>query len=295
VRAVRLYRGGFLDWGDERVWVQGQPRGDASMLPTGPLVGASFAQASARLRAGGWAVVSQELAAERHLRVGGYLTLPSPRPTRLRVAAFSTNFGWPSGAIVINAEDYRRAWQSSDPSAYQLELDAGVSASLARGRVQRALGQDSGLTTETRAQRLARYHGSTHESLARLLQIRLLVLIAAMLAMGAAMGAMIWQRRPRLADMKVDGFRRDVLWRALLVESALLLGAGCSVGALFGIYGQILLSHALASVTGFPIVFSTGAGAALGSFLIVTAVAVAIVAIPGYLAARVRPSIILQD
>ena len=33
------------------------------------------------------------------------------------------------------------------------------------------------------------------------------MLIAAMLAMGAAMGAMIWQRRSQLADMKVDGFR----------------------------------------------------------------------------------------
>ena len=85
------------------------------------------------------------------------------------------------------------------------------------------------------------------------MQIRLLVLIAAVLAMAAAMGAMIWQRRPRLADMKVDGFRKGVLWRALLIESALLLGAGCSVGAVFGVYGQVLLSHALASVTGFPV------------------------------------------
>jgi putative ABC transport system permease protein len=93
----------------------------------------------------------------------------------------------------------------------------------------------------------------------------------------------------------VDGFGKNVLWRALLLESALLLGAGCSVGAVFGIYGQLLLSHALASVTGFPVVFSVGAVVAIGSFLLVTAVAVAIVAVPGYLAARVRPSIILQD
>ena len=50
-----------------------------------------------------------------------------------------------------------------------------------------------------------------------------------------------------------------MLWRALLFESALLLGAGCSIGALFGLYGQLLLSHALASVTGFPVVFSVGA------------------------------------
>ncbi len=81
----------------------------------------------------------------------------------------------------------------------------------------------------------------------------------------------------------------------LLIESGLLLGAGCSIGALFGIYGQLLLSHALATVTGFPVIFSTGALVALSSFAIVTAIAVTIVAVPGYVAARVRPGISLQD
>jgi putative ABC transport system permease protein len=295
VAAVRLYRGGFLDWGQRRIWVQAPPASDAHMLPEGRLAGGDFVLAVKRLREGGWAVLSQSLAAEHHLRIGESFTLPAPRPTRLRIAAFSANFGWPSGTIVMNGTDYSRAWASGDPSAYQLQLQAGASATVVRRLVQRALGPRTGLTVETYSQRLAQYYASTHQSLARLMQIRLLVLIAAVLAMAAAMGAMIWQRRPRLADMKVDGFRKGVLWRALLIETALLLGAGCSVGAVFGVYGQVLLSHALASVTGFPVVFSVGAGVAIGSFLLVTAVAVVIVAIPGYLAARVRPSIILQD
>jgi putative ABC transport system permease protein len=295
VTAVRLYRGGFLDWGGRRVWVQAPPSTDAHMIPASKLSSGDFAWAVARLREGGWAVVSQALAVEHDLRIGEAFTLPSPQPVRFRVAALSSNFGWPSGAIVMNAEDYQRAWASDDPSAYQLEIEAGASAADVRDRVRELLGPRTGLTVETSAQRLAHYYASTHQSLARLVQIRLLVLIAAVLAMAAAMGAMIWQRRPRLADMKVDGFRKGVLWRALLIESALLLGAGCSVGAAFGIYGQVLLSHALASVTGFPVIFSIGAGVAIGSFLLVTAVAVVIVAIPGYLAARVRPSIILQD
>jgi putative ABC transport system permease protein len=131
--------------------------------------------------------------------------------------------------------------------------------------------------------------------LSRLSQIATLVLLAAMLATAAAMGAMIWQRRPRLADMKVDGFGRGVLWRGLLVESALLLGAGCSIGAVFGIYGQLLLSHALASVTGFPVVFSIGTFVAVGSLALVTTVAVFMIALPGYLAVRIRPALSLQD
>jgi putative ABC transport system permease protein len=106
---------------------------------------------------------------------------------------------------------------------------------------------------------------------------------------------MIWQRRPLLADMKVDGFGRGVLWRSLLVESALLLGAGCSIGAVFGLCGQLLLSHALAVVTGYPVVPSVGVAVAIASFLLVTTVAVSIVALPGYLATRVRAAIALQD
>jgi putative ABC transport system permease protein len=295
VRVVRLYRGGFLDWGQRRIWVQAPPAADVNMIPVSKLLSGNFAQAAARLRAGGWVVVSQALAVEHHLRIGESFTLPAPQPTRFRVAGLSVNFGWPSGSIIMNAEDYRLAWASGAPSAYQLELEPGVSATAVGREVRRALGPQTGLTVETDSQRLARYYASTHQSLARLMEIRLLVLIAAVLAMAAAMGAMIWQRRPRLADMKVDGFRKGVLWRALLIETALLLGAGCSVGAVFGIYGQVLLSHALASVTGFPVIFSIGAGVAIGSFLLVTAVAVVIVAVPGYLAVRVRPSIILQD
>ena len=121
------------------------------------------------------------------------------------------------------------------------------------------------------------------------------MLIAVVLAMSAAMGAAIWQRRVRLADMKIDGFGRGVLWRALLLESVLLLGAGCSIGALFGICGELLLSRALTVVSGFPVVQSIGIPVAIASFVLVTMVAVAIVAVPGYMAARVRPAISLQD
>jgi putative ABC transport system permease protein len=107
------------------------------------------------------------------------------------------------------------------------------------------------------------------------------------LAISIAMSTMIWQRRPQLARMKVQGFTQAVLWRAMLWETAVLLGAGCSIGGVFGIFGQVLISHALASVTGFPVLFSTGALEAIGSFALVSAIAVAIVAVPGHRAASV--------
>jgi len=296
VRSVGLYRGGFLDDGSRRVWVMAPPASAAHpILPSQLLVG-DLALATARLRHGGWAVVSQGLASEHHVRIGQSFTLPAPRPIVLRVAALSTNIGWPPGAIVMNASDYARAWPGGEVSAYAITLRAGVSPLQGRREIQRALvASGAGLVVETRSQRELRLRATSRQGLSRLTQITSLVLIAAILAMATAMGALIWQRRPLLADMKVDGFDKRVLWRSLLVESALLLGVGCSIGALFGLGGQLLLSHALAVVTGFPVVTSISGLVAIGSLLAVTSVAVAIVAVPGYLAARVRAAIVLQD
>jgi putative ABC transport system permease protein len=126
--------------------------------------------------------------------------------------------------------------------------------------------------------------------LERLTQISLLVLVAAMLAMAAAMGGMIWQRRPSLAALKVHGYPEAELWRALLLESGLLLGAGCLIGAAFGLYGQVLLSRALETITGFPVFYSMAGLGALAILALVTLVAVAMLAVPGWLAVRVAPS-----
>jgi putative ABC transport system permease protein len=296
VRSVGLYRGGFLDDGSRRVWVMAPPASAAHPIPPSQLLDGDLALATSRLRHGGWAVVSQGLANEHHVRVGQSFMVPAPLPIVLRVAALSTNIGWPPGAIVMNASDYARAWPGAEISAYAISLRAGFSPLRGRREIQRALGASgAGLAVETRLQREQRLRATSRQGLSRLTQITRLVLIAAILAMATAMGALIWQRRPLLADMKVDGFDKRVLWRSLLVESTLLLGVGCSIGALFGLGGQLLLSHALAVVTGFPAENSISALIAIGSLLAVTSAAVAIVAVPGYLATRVRAAVVLQD
>jgi putative ABC transport system permease protein len=295
VRSIRVYHGAFLDIGDRRTWVIAPPREVPRPITSSQLLEGNLAQANSRFRAGGWVIVSRAIAEERHLHVGQVLLLPSPRPTALRIAALSTNFGWPSGALMLNADDYARAWGSGDPSALLLDLQPGVPPDAAAREVRRALGPTTGLKVQTSAAREQAFRATARQGLSRLSQISALVLIAAVLAMAATMGAMIWQRRPRLAEMKVDGFSRGVLWRALLWESGLLLGAGCSLGALFGLYGQLLLSRALAAVTGFPVTFSPGIVVALASFALVTATAMLIVAIPGALATRVRPAVGLRD
>jgi putative ABC transport system permease protein len=293
VERASIYRGGFLDIGNRRVLVVAPPVRSSRLLPASQLTNGNLALATSRMRKGGWMALSQALADEYHLHLGESFTLPTPRPTVFRLAATITNLGWSPGAVILNAEDYAQAWGSPDPSAYQVDLTPGVSASRGRREVQAALRGVSALVVQTVAQHESNDIAAQKQGLSRLTQIAALVLVAAALAMATAMGAMIWQRRPRLAGMKVDGFDEGELWRALLCESVLLLGTGCSIGAIFGLYGQLLLSHALVSVTGFPVVFSVGVVVALVSIASVTSIAVAIVALPGYLAAQVKPA--LQD
>jgi putative ABC transport system permease protein len=295
VAAVRLYLGSFLDVGDRRAWVIAPPRDVARPLPPDQLVQGSVALAISRFHQGGWVILSRAVAAQQHVHVGDSFLLPSPRPTVLRVAALSTNFGWPPGAIVLNAEDYARAWGSADPSALEVDVRSGFSPALVAREARSALGSHSALRVQTAFAREREFRATARQGLSRLTQISILVLIAAVLAMAAMMGAMIWQRRPRLADMKVDGFDRGVLWRALVWESGLLLGSGCALGAAFGLLGQALLSRALVSVTGFPVAFSPGVLVALASVAIVSATAIVIIAIPGGFATRVRPALGLRD
>jgi putative ABC transport system permease protein len=234
-------------------------------------------------------VVSKTLASEHHLHIGQAFILPSPRTTVFRVAALATNMGWPPGAIVLNGEDYARAWESTDPSAYNVILASGVSPSTVRTRIRKALGPRSGLAVETAAQREQLQQTASRQGLDRLTEIALLVLVAGVLATATVMGAAIWQRRRRFARMKVQGYDTRMLWWALICESALLIGFGCLMGASVGVFGQLLLSHALVSVTGFPVVISANVLVALGSFVLVTAVAAICVAIPGFRAAGVAP------
>ena len=295
VRAVRVYRGGLLDWGERRVWVIAPPREATPLLPASQIVEGSLAQATTRLRAGGWVVLAQALATEHHLRIGDAFTLPAPDPSVFRVAALSTNIGWAPGTVIMSAPEYARAWGSTDASAYNVLLDPGVSAAQGSREITRALAPSSGLAVQSAQAHASEQNALSRQGLQRLTQIATLILLVAVLAMAAAIGSMVWQRRPRLAKLKLEGFPRSELWRTIVLESLLLLAVGCLTGAIFGLYGQQLLDRALANVINFPVVSSVAALSALGSLAIVTATAGAIIAVPGYLAAGVPPAVALQD
>ncbi len=290
VRSVQPYRASFLTYDARRTFILAPPSTAAWPIPPSQLTGgSSLAVASARLKAGGWAVVSNSIARDKHLRVGQPFTLPTPRPITVRLAATTTNLGWPPGAIVLNQHDYVNGWGESAPSAYNVMLSPGANENAVKAEIRRVIGPGTALTVETARERTLRLDAASREGLARLTQIAILVLLAGLLATATSMTAAISQRRRRYARMKVEGYGTRALWEALIWESLILFGGGCAVGAVLGMYGQFLLSHALLVVTGFPVKHSAGALLAFGSFAVVTIVGAAIVGIPGYRTASTRP------
>jgi len=287
VASVSPYRGAFLDVGDRRVWVIAPPTGDGAAFPQSQLVEGNLRAANARMASGGWAVASEAVAEALGLSIGDRFRLAAPLPRTLRLAAITTNFGWSPGTLVLHPDDYRAAWGSDDASALQVTLAAGTPAARGAALVERALGPGAPFSVQTAAEREASFRATTRGGLSRLQHIATLLVAAAGLAIAAAAAAMVLPRRSRLADLKLTGISTRSLSRALLLEAALLVLVGSIVGALFGLYGQQLLDRALNTVTGFPVEYSLGIGAACLSVALVMVVALLITAVPGWWAARV--------
>ncbi len=295
VASVNAFQGSYLDFGSRRIWVIAWPPTTHFALLDDQIIHGNLIGAEASLRAGGSITVSDQIATEHHLKVGDILTLPTPTGmARFRVAATTTNFGWSPGAILMNTSDYQSAWASSAPSALGVNLQPGANTTTVRGAIERGLGA-GGLEVLTAKTRETAIDSSASEGLGQLGEISTLLVLAAILAMAAALGSSIWQRRASLAELRLEGAPRRQIKLVLLIESTLMLSAGCLTGALAGIYGQVVIDSYLKHVTGFPV-----AGVATGArpieiFALVIASVLLIVSLPGWFASRVPATLALNE
>jgi putative ABC transport system permease protein len=294
VARVQAFQGAFLTVGTRRLWVIARPaQGARNVLASQTVGGATAAaKASARLAQGGWVSLSQQIASERHTRVGGAVSLPTPTgPRAYRVAALTSNLAWTPGVVFMSTRDFSAAFASTTASALAVTPRPGVALADTLAQVRGALGPASGLEVASAATRETKIDALTNEGLEQLGVISTMLVIAAVLALAAALTSSIHQRRGRLASLRLTGAAPARLRRILAVEAALMLGAGCVTGALAGIYGQYVIDAYLRHVTGFPV---AGAGASprpLVVLVVVLAAALAIVAAPAWMASRVAPAV----
>jgi putative ABC transport system permease protein len=290
VASVRLYDGALLDDGNRRIWVRARPQGDPSVLQSSQMIEGDYKIASRRIAQGGWAAVSGALAAEHHIKVGGMLTLATPSgQAHLRVAAVTTNAGWPPGAITLSAVDYRRYWQTSNPAAIEVALKPGVSPATGRDALSTVLADRPGLHVQTSQERESEFKGVARQALSRLSEISILLLVAGALAVAAALIGGIWLRRPQIAQLKEQGFAHLQILRLLLIESTAVIAIGCVDGALLGLYGHALADRWLTLTTGYPAPFSPGIPQLLLTIALIAAIALSLIALVGNSVARTGP------
>ncbi len=296
VKSVSAHQGAFLDVGTQRLWIRAAPPGSASMILSSQLQQGNLAYASALMRRGGWATISSGFASEHNLRIGNSFILPTPSgPTHFKVAAITTNIGWPPGTITLNTNDYSRYWQNTDPTTLAVDLKPGITPTEGVRAVRQALGTATGLRVQTSRERIAQVEGIGRQGLSILSDISNLLLLISALALAAALSTAIYQRRGRLASLKAQGFDRLQLWRSVLLESAVVLGIGSLDGAVLGLYGHALADRYLRVSTSFPAPFSIGGVQIVLTLLIVGGVSLAMVALPGYSAAGVAPEVSFQE
>ncbi|HLH14445.1 MAG TPA: ABC transporter permease, partial [Solirubrobacteraceae bacterium] len=296
VAQVRPYQGGFLDFDGRRVWVIARAASTPTPVPTSQLQEGAPARTFARLRRGGWITVSQQIAEAHRVSVGDRLTLPTPSgPRSFRIAATTTNLGWSAGAIVMASADYTRTWGSTDATALEVDTRPGADPQTVKRAIRAVLGAGSALTVQSSAERAAQADALARQGLSRMSQITLLLMFAAALAMAAAIGAGIWQRRSALASLRIHSFSPWQLRSILVCESVLVLGTGGLVGALAGVYGHALCDRYLRLTTGFPAPFAIEGLHTLQTIVLIVLGALAVLAVPGYLASQVPPQLALQD
>ena len=299
VQEVNTFQGGFLELGNRRLWIIARPPGASRQVLASEILQGNAPTAVARLSEGGWIAVSKQIAEEHRVGLGGTLTLPTPTgDARFRVAALTTNLAWPPGVIFIGSADFSRFWdptRPSAPTALGVDLRPGASTALARGAITRVLGTSTGLEVATASRRESSIDALTSEGLGQLQEISTLLLLAATCAMAAALGSSLRQRREWLAGLRLAGATPGGLRRILLLEAALMLGAGCLTGAIAGIYGEVVIDGFLRHVTGFPVASILTGTRPLEVFALVLGLAIAIMAIPGWHASRVSPGFALES
>ncbi len=169
------------------------------MIAPVQLVHGSRARAEERLREGGWAVVSQAIATEQHAHIGGRLRLPTPTgPASFAWRPRIYNYGWPSGTVLLNGDDYARLWGGPGVSQLGVVLDPGVAEAQGKRAVEGALPVGSPLAVQTRGERQSEIRSVLGSTLSRLTDTTTIVLVAAIVSVVAMMVAAVWQRRGRI-------------------------------------------------------------------------------------------------
>jgi putative ABC transport system permease protein len=276
VSSVLPWRDSFLDLQGRRVWVLGTPPGLPTQIVPSQLLEGNLQRADARLREGGWVAVSQTIAREHHLRLGERFSLPTPAGyASFRLAATTANYGWLSGAIVMNGAEHARLWGSSSATQLAVALEPGASIPATKTLIEQVLPPGAALAVKSSSERQSEVSSVLGSTLSRLNEITIVVLVTTIASVIALMMGAVWQGRARFNSLISIGMGPTQFARLIFYESGLMLLGGCVIGLLAGLLGQYLIDGWLARTTGSPVHYSPAWELALLTLAVALAISLA--------------------
>ena len=257
ISSVLPWRDSFLDLSGRRVWVLGTPPGLQAQIVPSQLLEGRLQSADARLREGGWVAVSQTIAREEHLHLGERFSLPTPTGyASFRLAATTANYGWLSGAIVMNGAEHARLWGSAGVTQLAVALRPGTSIPGTKALIEQALPPGAALAVKSSSERQSEVSAVLGSTLSRLNEITIVVLITTIASVIALMMSAVWQGRARFNSLISIGMGATQFARLIFYETGITLLGGCVIGVLAGLLGQDLIDGWLARTTGSPVHYS---------------------------------------
>jgi putative ABC transport system permease protein len=199
-------------------------------------------------------------------------------PRRLEIVGEVEEFSWPSGTIYMDIDRYRRLFRTAAINALALRRGAEIDGAALRGLPP--------LQTVSGNELVDKIDAQMDKSVQGLLAMRVLTLLAALVAVGGILATAVFARRREWAVLRAVGMGSGGLFAALALETLLVMTLGGICGVIGGIVSYrgptlgflesqgYVVAHGIAPLT----VFSVFAGAVL-----IGAVAAAV---PAWLTAR---------
>lgn len=224
-------------------------------------------------------LISRVMATGLDVEPGETVVLPTARgPRRLRVLAEVEDFAWPSGTVYMPLGRYRSLYRSYAISALSVNRRGKLDASALHrlGPLHAISGREFKRRIEAQMEKSAR----------GLLAMRVLTLLAALVAVGGIVATSVFARRREWAVLRAMGIGNGGLFGALAMETLLVTSLGALCGALGGVVSYLGPTLGFLESQGYVIDHAVPIGGVTAVSAVAVLVGALVAALPAWLTAR---------
>jgi putative ABC transport system permease protein len=224
-------------------------------------------------------LVSKVMAAGLGVEVGERIPLPTASGVRkLRVLGEVEDFAWPSGTVYMRIGRYHRLYRTGAVSALAVNRRAKLDLP--------ALQRLAPLHAISGAEFKRRIDAQMEKSTQGLLAMRVLTLVAALVAVGGIVTTSVFARRREWAVLRAMGIGNAGLLAALALETLLVMAIGAVCGAIGGVVSYRGPTLAFLEAQGYVVGHELQVGAVTAIAVAAVAIGTLAAALPAWLTAR---------